>query len=544
VASAVRRNAKGSLPVSVCVLFCDGLSSHAFQKLLADGALPNVKREIVDRGLSYDTAVASVPSETYPNLSAMLTGLFPGHHGIPANVWLDRRLKRRESHTNVFRSFVASGFLEPSALTLYERLPPDTVALTSPIARGAAVHTRNMVGIIASYARNEWSFVDRQTLDEAGDAYLGAAAEGKLPSLVWAHLFGIDEAAHADGPDSPQFQATLTAVDKSFGRLVRRLKRHRLYERVLFVLIGDHGNASYTTYVDAEELVHRALFSHPTESDCSKGHCYLVSAAHAHGDRKFTVGDAVVVVGAYRGIMVWLPGSPPEHAPPVVPTRRARKRAARAPALPKPLPARSELAVALAHMPAIQLVVARGAEPGSVDLTSRSGRAVITREEHDGATLYAYRVAEGEDPLGYSGDPAITAEVGHALSEDRWLQLTAESEYPDLPVQLPQLFDSPRAPDLFLSPREGFGFKDGVAAGHGSLTRLETVVPLVFAGPGVAPSRRKVARTVDLAPTLLRYLGVPFDPATMDGDDLAIGTPPPGAIPGPIAGAGGPDGND
>jgi arylsulfatase A-like enzyme len=69
-------------------------------------------------------------------------------------------------------------------------------------------------------------------------------------------------------------------------------------------------------------------------------------------------------------------------------------------------------------------------------------------------------------------------------------------------------------------------------------------VPLVFAGPGVAPGRRRVARTVDLAPTLLRYLGVPFDPATMDGDDLAIGSPPPGTAPGPIAGGPGPDGDD
>src|SRR5262249_40764949 len=186
-------------------------------------------------------------------------GLLQGHHGIPANIWVDRKLRKAEHHTNVFRSFAANAFLEPSALTLFERLPHDTVALTTPIARGATVRTRTLAGIIASYARNDWAFVDARTLDDAGDAYAGAAEESKLPSLVWAHLFGIDECAHADAPESPAFRQMLSTVDGAFGRLVRRLKRRGVYDRVLFVLVGDHGNSPYQTYVDSEELVHRAL---------------------------------------------------------------------------------------------------------------------------------------------------------------------------------------------------------------------------------------------------------------------------------------------
>ena len=58
------------------------------------------------------------------------------------------------------------------------------------------------------------------------------------------------------------------------------------------------------------------------------------------------------------------------------------------------------------------------------------------------------------------------------------------------------------------------------------------VVPLVFAGPGVEPGRRPAARTVDLAPTILGWLGVPFDPDEMDGDDLRITT---GHLPTPLA---------
>ena len=45
---------------------------------------------------------------------------------------------------------------------------------------------------------------------------------------------------------------------------------------------------------------------------------------------------------------------------------------------------------------------------------------------------------------------------------------------------------------------------------------------------------RPVARTVDLAPTLLSYLGVAYDPGDMDGEDLGIATlpaPPPSPLP-------------
>ena len=189
---------------SVCVLFCDGLSAEVFQRLVGEGALPNIRREIVDRGLSFETAVASVPSETYPNLGAILTGLFPGHHGIPANIWLDRRLRLAESHTNIFRILSASDFLTPDARTLYERLPADTVAVTTPIARGAAVDAKNVIALMASYARWDWEFLDRKTLDDIGDAYMGTLDAGRLPPLVWAHLLGPDEVAHADGPGQPR----------------------------------------------------------------------------------------------------------------------------------------------------------------------------------------------------------------------------------------------------------------------------------------------------------------------------------------------------
>jgi arylsulfatase A-like enzyme len=521
--------APGPGGVSVCVLFFDGLSKEAFEHLLAEDALPNIRKEIVARALVVDNAVASVPSETYPNLAAMLTGLLPGHHGIPANVWLDRRLRMREAHTNIFRVYAASDFLAPQAHTLYERLPPDTVAVTAPIARGATVHVKNTIAVMASYARYDWPFLDRKTLDDMGDAYTGAASSGRLPPLVWGHLLGPDEVAHAEGPASAEFHETLASIDRAFGRLVKRLRKLKIDDRVLFVLVGDHGNRSYHTFVDSGELVNRVLRANPTEADCRKGDCVLVPAPRK--DRKYDVGDAMIAVGAYRGAMIWLPAERlQEEFPAAFRTRKQRGPKGQATARLR-MPPASAFAATLARAPEVRLVVTRGPAAGRVVVYGPAGRSEIAREDRDAAPpLYTYRVLEGEDPLGYAADPAVRALFGAPREADDWLNATAAGPYPDLVVQLPEFFDSPRAPDVFVSPADGYGFTSGKAAGHGSLSRSETVVPLLFAGPGVPPGHLRAARTVDLAPTLLSYLGVPFDPEEMDGDDLEIAPAGPPAL--------------
>ena len=348
-----------------------------------------------------------------------------------------------------------------------------------------------------------------------------------MPSLVFAHLIGTDEVAHDYGPDSPEFRQIMESTDRAFGRLMRRLARRKLDGRILFVLLGDHGNSAYRNAVDVEEIVHRALFAHPEASDCRADGCIVVPVPKG-ADGAYDVGGAEIAVGAYRGAMIWLPGShPPEDLPTVFRTpRKKRQRPAVPPRSATPLPSRYGFAAALARRPEIGLVVARGERPGEVHVYGPDGEAlVVTEEQETGPDLYAYRVVQGADPLGYEGVESIRSRFGVPSPGDWWLHATAATGAPDVVVQVSEFFDSPRSPDVYVTPAEGFGFRFNRSAGHGSLTRRENVVPLVFSGPAVPPGALEVARTVDLAPTLLRYLGIPFDPEEMDGTDLAIEDP-------------------
>ena len=319
---------------------------------------------------------------------------------------------------------------------------------------------------MASYARYDWPFLDRKTLDDMGDAYAGAAASGRLPSLVWGHLLGPDEVAHAEGPGSEEFHATLASIDKAFGRLVKRLKKMKAEDRVLFVLVGDHGNRTYHTFVDASELVNRVLRANPTEADCTKGDCVLVPAPRK--DKDYDVADAMIAVGAYRGAMIWLPSEHQGEEIPAAFRTRKQKRQTGPPAPRLRMPAVSVFAAAPAP-PRCASSVRAAPRP---DRSSSTAGGPLRNRARDPATTPrpATRTASSRARTRSATPPIPRCVVSSAPRTTRtvWLDATATGPYPDLVVQLPEFFDSPRAPDVFVSPAEGYGFTSGKAAGHGS----------------------------------------------------------------------------
>ena len=94
-----------------------------------------------------------------------------------------------------------------------------------------------------------------------------------------------------------------------------------------------------------------------------------------------------------------------------------------------------------------------------------------------------------------------------------------EQSYPFAYERVAQLFDSPHAPDLVISPHDWtFGTQVGT---HGALNVRQSRVPLWLAGPRVRPGVYDLpARSVDLAPTALAALDFPL----IDGAD-ATGRP-------------------
>jgi phosphonoacetate hydrolase len=74
--------------------------------------------------------------------------------------------------------------------------------------------------------------------------------------------------------------------------------------------------------------------------------------------------------------------------------------------------------------------------------------------------------------------------------------------------RIAQLFDSPRAPDIIVSPKAyTYGTQPGQ---HGALDVVQSRAPLIFSGPGVKRGRHRIAaRHVDIAPSIAHAMGFP-----------------------------------
>ena len=160
-----------------------------------------------------------------------------------------------------------------------------------------------------------------------------------------------------------------------------------------------------------------------------------------------------------------------------------------------------------------------------------SSEGFIERAQGADGYLYRYTVSpDAIDPLRYT-DHEETANMvnrntdtssDHMFFTDRqWQLATVDSDYPDGVVQLFQIFDSERSPDIYINAAPGYNLVgstyDGEISRHGAINKYESHTTFAFAGPGLPKQTIRTARSVDMVPTMLHCMQVDFDPSLMDG---------------------------
>jgi hypothetical protein len=156
---------------------------------------------------------------------------------------------------------------------------------------------------------------------------------------------------------------------------------------------------------------------------------------------------------------------------------------------------------------------------GAYEVWSGRGMLRFRRVLEDGVVRYETLEQLGEDPLARL-DPSLLTSIEEELAVsgagevERTFFAPEQLSYPFAHERIAQLFDSPHAPDLVVSPR---AYTLGLQLGqHGALDVVQSRAPLAFAGPGVRPGwHRAVARHVDIAPTICHAMGFP----TVEGRD-------------------------
>ncbi len=509
----------------VVLFFVDGLHRDLFRTWIADGTLPHIKRYLVDRGTGVEHAVSCLPSITYANTSTLLTGRRPGHHGVIANKWFDRSRLFYQDYTygETYRRINS----DVIGSTVYEYLPDRyTASIQSPLTRGVKRTYYNDITASITWWLGLLDWTDRLVPLRFEEIAMEVSRDpsGAWPTFVHAYFPALDEYGHRYSIDHWGYRYAAQNVDQQVHRVCAGLEAAGLLERTTLVFVSDHGMTPIGRRPGQRLNVKHALARRfgkrvipatwpEFSTDYTKRKRYL--------DRY----DTIVAPGAGRKCAVYFRFAPrwedrPEefHTAPTY-RRRGDDEPGQASG-----PTVDEMARWLASQPAV-LVAAVPTGRDRVALHGASGMAIVSRRGLGRSTQYAYRVAEGRDPLGYASHPTAGLLVHRGFhSADAWLEATLRTRTPDVPGQICEMFDTVRAGEIMLFAAPGCGFSTWVNAGHGSITAEEMFVPMVFAGPGIpAGGQIHHARTCDVLPTILDAVGVEPDPRKhlpMDGVSL------------------------
>lgn len=194
---------------------------------------PNFDR-VAAAGIRATGLIPSYPSKTFPNHYTLATGLYPANHGI-----------------------VDNAFYDPAFEAMYA------------LGDRRAVEDGRWYG-----GEPIWQTAERQGLIAASFFWVGSEAEGLRPTywkvydggapnairvdtvLAWLELpadrrpriimlyfSDVDGAAHRFGPEAPQVDSAIMAMDALVGRLLDGLENVGVGDRVNLVIVSDHGMA-------------------------------------------------------------------------------------------------------------------------------------------------------------------------------------------------------------------------------------------------------------------------------------------------------------
>ena len=247
----------------------DGCNPNVLYDMAARGEAPNVAR-LMAMGTTFEHgAMASLPTVTLANHTGILTGCFPGHHGILHNAWYDRE-SRSQVITNSNETWATSmQFLAPGVDTIHSAvkraLPGSvTISINEPadafadystfdlLRRGVAMNrppgaddlpfsTERFVRPVKEY---RWSSrTDHTAVDQFGGIWGGRFhdVDYPLPTFTWCNFTLTDAAFHEGGPHSEIAYASVHDTDARLGQILDAVERRGAWDETAFFLVADHG---------------------------------------------------------------------------------------------------------------------------------------------------------------------------------------------------------------------------------------------------------------------------------------------------------------
>ena len=201
-------------------------------------------RELAARGVRAERLIPAFPSKTFPNHYTLVTGLYPEHHGITANVMLDPVLGRFATGGNPSVRDARWYGGEPIWVTA-EKQGVRTAAYFWPGSEAA-------IGGV----RPHWYYAyDGATMRSTRVLRVLewlAMPDSTAPRFIAAYFSDVDTESHNHGPGSPETDRAIAQVDSAIGALIDGIAALGATDNVNLIIVSDHG----MTDVNSERVIY------------------------------------------------------------------------------------------------------------------------------------------------------------------------------------------------------------------------------------------------------------------------------------------------
>ena len=260
---------EGGSPKHLVGFLFDGTNANVLYSMVAAGEAPNVAR-LIEMGTAFGHgAMAALPTVTLANHTSIITGAFPGHHGILHNAWYDRA-RGEQVITNSpatwpwAMSNIAAG--TGSIHGAIHRTWPDafTASVNEPCDIGADYSTfgffregevpdipetpDGLPHVTERFVRPSKDYSWSSIVDHMGTEQAIGLWEGKYrdrsyprPRFLWVNLILTDAAMHEGGPHSEVAAAAVRDTDARLGEVLGAIESSGAFDDCAFAILADHG---------------------------------------------------------------------------------------------------------------------------------------------------------------------------------------------------------------------------------------------------------------------------------------------------------------
>jgi alkaline phosphatase D len=229
---------------------------------------PNFKA-FIKNGAASNGLIPSFPSKTFPNHYTLVTGLYPGNHGLVDNQFYDPTLKKKYGMRD--KKVVR----DPS---FYGGTPLWQLAQQQGVIAASYFWVGSEVALHGQYPRYYFPYDESVPNEKRIDQTIQwlNLPEAERPHFISLYFSLVDTEGHKTGPHSNALRETVMRADSLLGLFMTKLKSTKLPVNV--IVVSDHGmyelKQEEKSYIPFFQLVNMKDTTHVFVNGGTQMHIY------------------------------------------------------------------------------------------------------------------------------------------------------------------------------------------------------------------------------------------------------------------------------